>query len=199
LKHKIAILASGSGSNAEEIIDYFKDHQLIDVALIISNKLGAYVLERAKKHGIPSAVFSRESFYKSEEVVNLLVENKIDLIVLAGFLWLIPENLILHFPNQIVNIHPALLPKYGGKGMYGHHVHQAVFNNFEKESGMTIHYVNRQYDEGQIIFQAKIELNPTDTPDVIAKKVLVLEHKHYAPTIEKILLQKQNPKEASGN
>lgn len=187
MKKNIAIFASGGGSNAEAIIQYFKDKEDVNVELILSNKASAYVLERAQKHHIKSIVFKRSEFYNTSDIVNKLNEAKIDLIVLAGFLWLIPENLIEAFPSRIINIHPALLPKYGGKGMYGHHVHQAVFDNNERESGITIHYVDQNYDEGKVLFQESVSLLPQDTPDIIAKKVLELEHRHYPQVIEGIL------------
>lgn len=184
---RIGIFASGNGSNAEQIINHFKDNKLVEVGLILSNNSKAYVLERAKNHEIPFLTFSRDQFNNSEYVVNHLKENKIDFIVLAGFLWLIPTNLIDAYPKHIVNIHPALLPKYGGKGMYGDNVHRAVKNAGESESGITIHWVNEKYDEGQIIFQAKCELNEADTPDSIAAKVHTLEYKYYPPVIEDVL------------
>jgi len=184
---KIAIFASGGGSNAESIINYFKGHSSIDVSLIVSNKEKAFVLKRAKKHNIPSVYISNKDFKSGELVLEKLIEHDIEYIILAGFLLLIPRTLTQKFPNRILNIHPALLPNYGGKGMYGQHVHQAVFNNFEKESGMTIHLVNEKYDEGKILFQVKVDLKVTDTPDVIAAKVLKLEHKHYPEVINDYL------------
>jgi len=184
---KIAIFASGSGSNAEAIIQHFKSHTLIEVALIVSNKENAFVLERAKKHNISSIYISNVEFKSGNSVLEKLQNHNIDFIVLAGFLLLIPSVLTKHYTNKILNIHPALLPLYGGKGMYGHHVHQAVFDNFEKESGMTIHLVNEKYDEGKILHQSKVSLGSTDTPDVIATKVLALEHAFYPKIIEKYI------------
>jgi len=184
LAYNIAIFASGSGSNAENIINYFSGSQKIKIALILSNNKKAYVLKRAETHQIKSHIFSKDVFYNSEDILSVLKNHQIDFIVLAGFLLLIPPYLLAHYPNKIINIHPALLPKYGGKGMYGHYVHQAVFDNFEKESGITIHYVNEEYDKGSIIFQKSIPLDPIDTPDIIAKKVLELEHEYYSKTIE---------------
>lgn len=184
---RLAIFASGGGSNAEAIIQYFSGSDLAEVALIISNKEEAYVLQRAAKHNIPAQLISKKELRDKNTLLPLLKEHRVDMIILAGFLLLIPEYLVTAYPNSILNIHPALLPAYGGKGMYGNHVHQAVFDNNEKASGMTIHYVDSRYDEGKIIFQAQAELKATDTPDLIAKKVLVLEHEHYPKVIEKLL------------
>ena len=184
MKANLAIFASGRGSNAQEIIKFFKENDSVDIKLIVSNKSSAGVLDLAEEHGIDTLILKRETFYKSLDLIQDLKENSITHIVLAGFLWMIPPYLIENFQDKIVNIHPALLPKYGGKGMYGHHVHQAVFDNKEKESGMTIHYVNANYDEGQIIFQATTKLDPTDQAEDIAAKVLVLEHKYYPEQIE---------------
>ena len=182
---KIAIFASGSGSNAENIVHYFQEKENLNVECIYSNKADAYVLERAKKFNIPSKFFSKEDFYSSNLILNDLKDKNIDLIVLAGFLWLIPENLTNNF--TIINIHPALLPKYGGKGMYGHKVHEAVVTNCEKVSGITIHYVNENYDEGRIIFQATCEILPGDTADDVAAKVHQLEYEYFPKVIEKLL------------
>lgn len=185
---KIAIFASGSGSNAENIARYFAGSENLNIECIYSNKTDAYVLDRAKKFNIPTRVFSKDEFYNTNIIVNQLKGLNIDLVVLAGFLWLIPENLINQF--TIINIHPALLPKYGGKGMYGSKVHQAVVDNHEKESGITIHYVNEKYDEGQIIFQAKCPVNENDTADDVAQKVHELEYKYFPKIIEDLLLGK---------
>lgn len=182
----IAIFASGSGSNAEKIIEYFKVKENIIVSVILTNNPEAGVISRADKLGVPCYVFDREAF-KGNEVLSILKENDIDFIVLAGFLWLIPMKYIEAFPNKIVNLHPALLPKYGGKGMYGHHVHEAVIANREVESGITIHYVNEAYDDGAIIFQAKYAISPTDSAMDIAMKGQVLEHEHFPKVIEKLL------------
>lgn len=184
---KIAILASGSGSNAENIIEYFKDNNNVEFPCILTNNPNAYVIERARKLNVESIVFNRKEFRDEDKITNLLIEKNIDLIVLAGFLWLIPQSMIKAFPNKIINIHPALLPKYGGKGMYGDNVHKAVFENKEKESGITIHYVNEKYDDGEHIFQAKCEIEESDTPDKIAKKVHELEYEHFPKIIEKIV------------
>lgn len=182
---KIAIFASGSGSNAENIAQYFETNENLNIECIYSNKADAFVLERAKKFNIPTVVFSRDDFYRSTKVLDSLKKYDVDLIVLAGFLWLIPGNLIENF--TLINIHPALLPKYGGKGMYGHHVHEAVVANKETHSGITIHYVNDRYDEGQIIFQAKCEVLPSDTADDVAAKVHQLEYDHFPRVIDQLL------------
>jgi phosphoribosylglycinamide formyltransferase 1 len=184
---RIAIFASGSGTNAKNIIEHFANKDVAVIKLVLSNVKDAYVLERAKKLHVPTLVFTREEFYHSDKIQQILSDDKIDFIVLAGFLWLLPASLIKLFPNRIINIHPALLPKYGGKGMYGHHVHKAVINNHEKESGITIHYVNENYDEGSIIFQAKCPIEPSDTPDSLAERIHELEHKHFPSVIEEVL------------
>lgn len=155
--------------------------------MVLSNKKKAGVLDIAQEHHIASTVFNRTEFYESDTVVNLLKSEQIDLIVLAGFLWLIPASLIKAFPRKIINIHPALLPKFGGKGMYGMHVHRAVKANSEKESGITIHYVNEAYDEGQIIFQKSVDLDAEDSAEMIRSKVLQLEHAYFPKTIEGVL------------
>jgi len=186
---KIAIFASGSGSNAEHIARYFENHKYIKVALILSNNPNAYVLERAKKLGIPSWVFTREDLYRDDKVRKRLLNEGIDFIVLAGFLKLVPSPLIRTWPNRIVNIHPALLPKYGGKGMYGERVHQKVIENGEQESGITIHYVNEHYDEGQIIHQARFSVEKGDSVEEIAQKAHELEYREYPRIIEQLLTQ----------
>ncbi|MEE9438616.1 MAG: phosphoribosylglycinamide formyltransferase [Saprospiraceae bacterium] len=185
---RIAIFASGSGSNALKIIEHFENNANIEVALIVTNKRKAGVLAHANFFNIAQLIINK-SYFRRECILNVLKKEKIDLIVLAGFLLLVPKYLITAFPNRIVNIHPSLLPKYGGKGMYGHHVHEAVKSNSEKESGLTIHYVNEEFDKGSHIFQAKIDILPIDNPTDIAKKVLKLEHKHYAKVIEKVLIE----------
>ena len=159
----IAIFASGTGSNATKIVEHFSNHPTVKVALIISNKAKAKVLEMAKSNGIPTLLIKRTSFYQTEDLLTDLAIHQIDFIALAGFLWLIPPYLVKAFPNKMVNIHPALLPKYGGKGMYGQHVHQAVRENNESESGITLHFVNEAYDEGNIIFQAACPVTTTDS------------------------------------
>ncbi|MCD7971106.1 MAG: phosphoribosylglycinamide formyltransferase [Candidatus Azobacteroides sp.] len=187
-KKKVAILASGSGSNAENIVNYFRNHEQIEISLFIANKKDAFVHERAKRLNIPCYYFSNKQFRETQEVKDFLVSQQIDFLVLAGFLLKIPENLLKVFPDRIINIHPALLPKYGGKGMYGEHVHQAVVEAGEKESGITIHYVNENYDEGEIIFQAKCKVLSGDTPEQVAEKVHALEYEHFPKIIEKVVL-----------
>lgn len=184
---KIAIFASGSGTNAENIALYFKDKSNVDIACILTNNPKAFVLKRAEKLGIPSLVFSKSDFIESTNVVDYLKEKEVDFVALAGFLWLIPNNLLREFPNKIINIHPALLPKYGGKGMYGLNVHKAVVENKEIESGITIHIVSEKYDEGEVVFQAKCKVDPTDTPEDVAEKVHELEYLHYPKVIEQLL------------
>lgn len=184
---RIAIFASGSGSNAENIYNYFKDNPDIKISLIVTNKASAFVLKRAEKLNIPFLCTTRNQFNKTQEIVDILKAIEIDLIVLAGFLWLIPENLVQAFPNQIINIHPALLPKYGGKGMYGRKVHQAVRDNDEKETGITVHYVNEHYDEGLIIDQFVCSIDENDDVDKIEEKIHDLEFEFFPKVIEKIL------------
>ena len=181
---KIALFASGSGSNAENIVRFFLNDSKFEFPLIISNKQNAFVHERARNLNIPSVTFSREDFINGEAILELLIKYQIDCIVLAGFLLKVPEVLINAFPDKIINIHPALLPNYGGKGMYGHNVHEAVKASGDTESGITIHYVNSNYDEGNIIFQAKCPVLPTDTADMIADKVHALEYEHFPKVIE---------------
>jgi phosphoribosylglycinamide formyltransferase-1 len=180
----IALFASGRGSNAQAIIEYVSENDDINVGLIVSNKSTAGVLLIAEEYNIPSLVLNRDSFKDGAEMLGAIYDHKIDVIVLAGFLWKIPNYLIQAFPEKIINIHPALLPKYGGKGMYGEHVHQAVFDNKEKESGITIHLVNEKYDDGKVLFQASTELSEEETPKQIAKKVLELEHYYYPRIVE---------------
>ena len=184
----IAIFASGTGTNARKIIEYFKENANIHVALVVSNKATAPVLDIAGEYGIDKMVAGRRSFYETEELLQALREKDISLIVLAGFLWLIPDYLVRAYEKRMVNIHPALLPKYGGKGMYGMHVHRAVKAAGDKVSGITIHYVNEHYDEGGVIFQASCPVRPEDEPEDIARKVQQLEHKHFAPVVEQIVL-----------
>lgn len=189
-KFRIAIFASGSGSNAEEIIKYFSNHSDISVDLLLSNNPDAFALERAKRLNIPSKIFNRQLFRETEEVLQWLQENDITHIVLAGFLWLIPEYLIKAYPDKIINIHPALLPKYGGKGMYGAKVHEAVKAAADKETGITIHLVNEKYDEGKILFQGRCRIEDHYTPEKIAECVHKLEYEHYPKEIEKWILRK---------
>jgi phosphoribosylglycinamide formyltransferase-1 len=187
MNKKIALLASGSGSNAENIVRYFENKEGVEFPLILSNKADAYVHERAKKLHIPSFTIGKTGF-ENGEALQLLQEHQIDLIVLAGFLLKVPENLLKAYPGKIINIHPALLPKYGGKGMYGSHVHEAVVAHKETESGITIHYVNEQYDEGTIIFQTKCKVLPSDSPEQVAAKVHALEYQYFPEVIEKLVI-----------
>ena len=183
---KVAIFASGGGSNAQSIITYSQQSTAFDVVCIITNKKTAGVLEIARDNDIESVVFTRSSFYETNKVISYLQDRSVELIILAGFLWLIPENLVRSFENRILNIHPSLLPKYGGKGMYGMHVHNAVKENEECESGLTIHQVNSRYDEGGIIFQTRCQLNDSMGAEDIARKVLRMEHFFYSRVIESI-------------
>lgn len=183
----IVIFASGSGSNAEKIMEFFKDSNVAKVVLIVCDKPGAGVINRAKKHNVPVHLISKFDLDSHYELVSVLLGHETDLIVLAGFLKKIPEEVIVKYPNLIVNIHPALLPKYGGKGMYGDRVHEAVIQNKETESGITIHYVNEAYDEGAIIFQAKCFIDPSDTASELAKKIHKLEHENFPKVISEIL------------
>ncbi len=183
----IAILASGAGSNAQKILEHFSDRMDIAVRLIVSNKPEAGVLNIAKVASIDTFIVSRDSFYSTTDLLVELDKRNIDFIVLAGFLWLIPSYLIQHYPERIINIHPALLPKYGGKGMYGHFVHEAVHLAKETHSGITIHYVNEKYDEGSIVFQERCEILPSDQPEDIARKVQVLEHSYYPTVIDQLV------------
>jgi formyltetrahydrofolate-dependent phosphoribosylglycinamide formyltransferase len=187
----IAIFASGAGSNALQIIKHFENSRHTKVALIVCNKPGAGVITIAANYKIPVLLIEKERFFKSDAYLPDLSNNKIDFIVLAGFLWKIPAALIKAYPQKIINIHPALLPQYGGKGMYGNFVHDAVINNKEKQSGITIHYVDELYDHGQIIMQASCDVLESDTPETLAKKIHLLEHQHFAPVIDE-LLKKQN-------
>lgn len=184
---RIAIFASGSGTNAENLITHFAPNKTVDICIILSNKQDAYVLERAKELGITSFSFTKNELAESNTVLSILADNKIDFIILAGFLLKIPTNLIEAYRNRIINIHPALLPKYGGKGMYGNYVHEAVVANKEKESGITIHYINEHYDKGSIIFQATCDVLPTDTADDVAEKIHQLEYEHYPKVVEELM------------
>lgn len=186
-KKRIAVFASGNGTNFQQICEYFHDDADITVDILIVNKEKAYVRQRARNLGVEDYYFNREDFYHTNKIVDLLLSRGVDLIVLAGFLWLVPENLLSAFPNKIINIHPALLPHYGGKGMYGHNVHEAVIAAHEKESGITIHYVNEHYDSGDIIFQAKCELTDRDTVESLEEKIHLLEKEYYPKTIERVL------------
>jgi phosphoribosylglycinamide formyltransferase 1 len=185
----IAIFASGSGTNAENIIKYFSTRKTAKVSLVLSNNRNALVLTRAASLGIPSVFFERSDFYVTGEVLSRLVSDDIDFIVLAGFLWLVPENILEKYKGRIINIHPALLPGYGGKGMYGDAVHKAIITNREKESGITIHWVDKHYDNGDIIFQERCKVDPSDTPESLAKKIHSLEYAFFPSVIEDAILK----------
>ncbi len=185
---KIAVFASGSGTNAQAIIQYFAENKKIRVDSLWSNNPGAYALQRASGLGIETFTFTRQNFYETDEVVAMLKKREIDLIVLAGFLWLVPERLIGAFP--IINIHPALLPKYGGRGMYGMKIHQSVIENKDTETGISIHVVNKNYDEGELIFQSRCQILPEDSAEDVAKKVHELEYKYFPSIIEKYITEK---------
>ena len=185
---RIAIFASGSGSNAQRIAEYFDGTGLLEISAVYCNNPDAFVLERAKSLGIPSIVFNRDTFYNSKAILEDLKSREINWIVLAGFLWLIPDYILKAFPQRIINIHPALLPSYGGKGMYGMKVHQAVIASGDAESGITIHYVNEHYDKGDIIFQANCKVQPGDTPEMLAAKIHELEYKHFPRVIHELIL-----------
>lgn len=185
---RLAILASGNGTNAQRISEYFSESDSVKVECIIYNVKGAYVAERAKKLGVPAYYFGRSDFYQNGAVLDFLKAHDVDWVILAGFLWLVPEDIINAYPNRIINIHPALLPSYGGKGMYGSHVHEAVVANHEKESGITIHIIDDQYDRGKTLFQAKCGVTPEDTPETLAEKIHLLEQKYFPVVIEKTVL-----------
>ena len=187
MKKRIAIFASGSGSNAQKILEHFKKHNDAEVAIVLTNNPEAYVLQRADNFEVPSHIFTRHEFYQTDDVVQLLKNLKVDIIVLAGFLWLIPQRLLQAFPNKIINLHPALLPKYGGKGMYGDNVHKAILEAGETESGITIHFVNENFDEGEIIHQSRFHIEKQDDMEMIKFKGQQLEHHHYPKVIEMIL------------
>jgi phosphoribosylglycinamide formyltransferase-1 len=184
----IAIFAPGSGTNAENIIKYFSTRNTAKVSLVMSNNRNALVLTRAESLGITAIFFDRSDFYDSGFVLSRLISEKIDFIVLAGFLWLVPENILEKYNGRIINIHPALLPDYGGKGMYGDVVHRAVVSNREKESGITIHYVDKHYDKGGIIFQQRCTVDPSDTPESLAQKIHALEYACFPEVIEKVIM-----------
>ena len=185
---KLAILASGNGTNAQRISEYFAHHDKVQVACIIYNRKDAYVAERARRLGVPSQYFGRADFYDNGRVLQYLRGQHIDWVILAGFLWLVPEDILNAFPGRVINIHPALLPKYGGKGMFGEHVHEAVIAHHETESGITIHIVDQHYDRGTILFQAKCQLTDQDTPDTLAAKIHTLEQQHFPLIIEQTVL-----------
>ncbi len=187
----LVIFASGSGSNAEKIIEHFAPLNVVKISQIYCNNSQAGVIERAKRLNIPCRIFQRDEF-RNGTILQEIQELKTDWIILAGFLWLIPKEFTEAFPQRIINLHPALLPKFGGKGMYGHFVHEAVVANKENESGITIHFVNEKYDEGAIIFQSRFEVLPTDTPEDVAKKGQILEHRDFPKVIEKIIDENQS-------
>lgn len=186
---RIAIFASGSGSNAQNIVEYFQNSKLVEFPLILTNNPKAYVIERAKNLQIPTLIFTKNELNDTTAVLHILKENQIDWVVLAGFLLKIPKIFIETYPDRIINIHPALLPKFGGKGMYGDNVHKAVVEANEKESGITIHYVNEHYDEGAVIAQERCEVLPTDTAEDVANKVHALEYEFFPRVIEKLLVK----------
>ncbi|WP_452220120.1 phosphoribosylglycinamide formyltransferase [Lacinutrix salivirga] len=184
---RIVIFASGSGTNAENLIKFFHNRENASVILVLSNNPRAKVLERCKKLNVSALTFNKIAFTQTEHVLNILKSSTPDLIILAGFLWKFPENILKTFPNKVINLHPALLPKFGGKGMYGMHVHQAVVQQKENETGITIHYVNEHYDEGTIIFQAKCKVLASDTAEDVAKKIHKLEMKHFPEVVDELL------------
>ncbi len=187
---RIVIFASGSGSNAENLIKFFQNSDTASVVQVLTNNPRAKVLERCKKLNISALSFNRKAYTGSEDVLNILKASRPDLIILAGFLWKFPEFILKEFENKVINIHPALLPKYGGKGMYGMHVHEAVVSNKETETGITIHYVNENYDEGAIIFQVKCKVLNTDTAEDVASKIHELEMEHFPKVVERVLSKK---------
>lgn len=187
---RIVIFASGNGTNAENIINYFSENQNVTISAVFSNKNDAAVLAKANRLKTPTIAFNRKALNDSHCILGMLKSINPDLIVLAGFLWKFPLHIIEVFPNKIINIHPALLPKYGGKGMYGMHVHNAIVANKEQKTGITIHYVNEHYDEGAIIFQQSVNIDPEDSPEDVAKKIHSLEYTYFPQIIEKILYGK---------
>ncbi|MFD2246353.1 phosphoribosylglycinamide formyltransferase [Pontibacter ruber] len=189
-KKNIVIFASGSGSNAQRLMEYFEHHPQIRVAALFANNPKAYALKRAETFHVPALLFNREDFYHSDKILQQLKSFEPDLIVLAGFLWLVPQNILQAYPNKIINIHPALLPRYGGKGMHGLNVHSAVVQAGDAQSGITIHRVNEEYDKGEFILQEYCQVLPGDTPEELAARVLQLEHKHLPEVVEQLLLEK---------
>ena len=192
---QLAIFASGNGTNAQQITEYFADIPCVNINVIIYNKKDAYVAKRAEWLGIESHYFNKNSFLETDEVLQFLKERSIDYIILAGFLLLVPENLLKAYPDHIINIHPALLPKYGGKGMYGHNVHEAVVANHESETGITIHIVDHHYDRGTTLFQAHCKVEPNDSADDVAAKIHLLEKEYFPKVIESVVLNKPMPVE----
>ena len=189
---RIVIFASGSGTNAENLINYFKDSAIATVVRVLSNNEHAKVLDRAKRLNVSTFTFDKKDFVTEDRVLKLLL-SEADIIVLAGFLWRVPEKIVKAFQNKIINIHPALLPKYGGKGMYGMHVHKSVVANKEAESGITVHYVNENYDEGAVIFQKSVKLDKNDTPEDVANKIHELEYEYFPKVIENVILSAHLP------
>lgn len=187
---RIVIFASGSGTNAENLINFFKNKKEASVVLVLTNNPQAKVLERAKRLGVSALSFNKIALTETQDVLNILIASKPDIIVLAGFLWKFPEKILNAFSNKVINIHPALLPKYGGKGMYGKFVHEAVVKNKERETGITIHYVNENYDEGKVIFQVKCKVDPEDSTDDVASKIHELEMEHFPKVVESLLFPK---------
>lgn len=185
----IALFASGTGTNVDNIINFFSNNKNINIKLVVCNKADAIVLKKAAAKNVPVAIVSDKAVYNSEKLLHFLRANEIDWIVLAGFLWLIPSSIIKSYPNKIVNIHPSLLPKFGGKGMYGTRVHESVIANKEKESGITVHYVNERFDEGEIIFQKSCLLTDNESAASLAQKVHLLEYEHFPKVLEKLFLK----------
>jgi phosphoribosylglycinamide formyltransferase-1 len=193
LKTPIAIFASGAGSNALKIMQFFEQHPTISVDLLICNKPGAGVIHHAEKQGVPVLLIEKDRFFRGDAYIPVLQQHRISFIVLAGFLWKIPASLIAVYPNKMLNIHPALLPKFGGKGMYGENVHRAVLDSGEKESGISIHLVNEHFDEGKVIFQSSCPIEPNETPHSLAQKVHQLEHANYPRVIETFVIENSQP------
>jgi len=189
---RIVIFASGNGTNAENLIKFFHNRENASVIQVLTNNPRAKVLNRCKSLNVKALSFNKMAFVYTNDVLNILKASRPDLIVLAGFLWKFPENILKEFTNKVINIHPALLPKYGGKGMFGTHVHEAVIKNKEKETGITIHYVNEHYDKGAIIFQAKCKVILTDNAEDVAKKIHKLEMKHFPEIVESLLFPKND-------
>jgi len=188
---RLIIFASGSGTNAENIIRYFQSNKVFEITYVLTNNANAGVIERAISLEVKTRIFTRKEFYETNNIVTFLKEEA-DFIILAGFLWKVPKNILVNFPNRIINIHPALLPKFGGKGMYGMNIHRAVVDNKETETGITIHYVNENYDEGSIIFQKAVLLTNLDTAETVAEKIHVLEQENFPNVIEELLLKECN-------
>lgn len=189
MKKRISVFASGSGSNAEMFFEQFKDHPSIEIVSVFTNNRSAGVIERANRFGITHHVYNKTYWQNGETIIDILASEQVDFIVLAGFMLLIPQELVSKYSDRIFNIHPALLPKFGGQGMYGMNVHKAVKEAGESESGITIHFVNEEYDKGEILYQESVKLALSDTAEEIAKKVLSVEHKNYAKVVEEVVLK----------